>query len=215
MNLHLRLSTVLLGLAALTVGCTNPPAAGAAGTSGGPTNWQTEPGQSSINFVTTKAGQPGVAAVSEVQTFRTFSGQLNKQGQIEFRVDLSSVDTGVEIRDERLRTMLFNVRATPQATFSSQIDPTVIRDLPATGLRDLDLNGQLTLAGQSKPVSAKLRMGRMGADTVLVGTRNPIVVNAADFGLRPGVEALREVMGLGFLSASVPVSFALLMREQR
>ena len=95
MDLHLRFSTALWGLVVLTVGCTIPPAAGA---SGGPTNWQTEPGQSSINFVTTKAGQPGVVAVSEVQIFRTFSGQLNKQGQIEFLVDLSRVSTGVEIR---------------------------------------------------------------------------------------------------------------------
>ena len=212
MNFHPLISSALLGLAALTLGCTSPPSADA---SGGSANWQAEPAQSSINFVTTKAGQPGVAAVSEVQTFRKFTGQLSKQGQIEFRVDLSSVDTGVEIRDERMRTMLFNVRATPQATFSAQIDPQVIRDLPANGLRDIDLNGQLSLAGQSKPVSAKLRIGRMGADTVLVSTRSPIVVNASDFGLRPGVEALREVMGLGFLSSSAPVSFALLMREQR
>jgi polyisoprenoid-binding protein YceI len=107
---------------------------------------------------------------------------------VEFRIDLSGADTGVGIRDERLRS---------------------------TGLRDFDLNGQLTLAGQSKPVSAKLRIGRMGAETVLASTRRPIVVNAADFGLRPGVEAMRDAMGLGFLSSSAPVSFALLLREQR
>jgi polyisoprenoid-binding protein YceI len=134
---------------------------------------------------------------------------------VEFRIDLSGADTGVGIRDERLRSTLLNVRATPQAIPSSQIDRTMIQDLPATGLRDFDLNGQLTLAGQSKPVSAKLRIGRMGAETVLASTRRPIVVNAADFGLRPGVEAMRDAMGLGFLSSSAPVSFALLLREQR
>jgi polyisoprenoid-binding protein YceI len=81
-------------------------------------------------------------------------------------------------------------------------------------VRDIDLTGQLTLAGQSKPVVAKVRVGALGAGLIGVSTRAPIVVDASDFGLRAGVEALREVMGLNMLSAAAPVSFALVMRQQ-
>lgn len=215
MTLLQRLAPMIVATTAALLGCVNAPsqstpdaqAASAAA-------WRLEPVQSSLHFVTTKAGQPGVAAISEVQTFRRFNGELNSRGQIRFNIDLTSVDTGVEIRDERMRTMLFNVGATPQATFAAQIDPALLRDLPAAGVRDMDLDGQLTLTGQSKPVLAKVRIGALGGGRLAVSTRAPIVVNANDFGLRSGVEALRDVMGLNLLSSSAPVSFALVMRQQ-
>jgi polyisoprenoid-binding protein YceI len=202
---------ILVALTATLLGCMSPPAQNAPATAA---SWRLEPAQSSLSFVTTKAGQPGVAAIAEVQAFRRFNGELNSRGQIQFSIDLASVDTGIEIRDERLRTMLFNVGAAPQATFSAQIDPALLRDLGTAGVRDMDLNGQLTLAGQSKPVVAKVRVSALDAGLIGVSTRAPIVVNASDFGLRAGVEALRDVMGLSMLSAAAPVSFALVMRQQ-
>lgn len=216
-----RLAPMIVAITAALLGCVSAPSQSAQGAADaqaaapavGPAAWRIEPGQSSLSFVTTKAGQPGVAAISEVQTFRRFAGELSSRGQIRFTVDLASVDTGIEIRDERLRTMLFNVGATPQASFVAQIDPSQLRELSSTGVRDMDLDGQLTLAGQSKPVLAKVRVGALGGGRLAVATRAPIVVNANDFGLKPGVEALREVMGLNLLSPSAPVSFALVMRQ--
>jgi polyisoprenoid-binding protein YceI len=211
MTFRQKLVPILVALTATLLGCMSPHLQSAPVAAPG---WRLEPAQSSLSFVTTKAGQPGVAAIAEVQAFRRFSGELNSQGRIQFNIDLASVDTGIDIRDERLRTMLFNVGATPQATFSAQIEPALLRELGAAGVRDMDLNGQLTLAGQSKPVVAKVRVGALGAGLIGVSTRAPIVVNASDFGLRAGVEALREVMGLNMLSAAAPVSFALVMRQQ-
>jgi polyisoprenoid-binding protein YceI len=204
-----KLVPILVALTAALLGCVNAPAQNAVAA-----GWRLEPAQSSVHFVTTKAGQPGVAAVAEVQSFRRFNGELNNQGQVQFSIDLASVDTGIEIRDERLRTMLFNVGATPQATFIAQVDSALLRDLSIASVRDIDLNGQLTLAGQSKPVVAKVRVTALGGGLIGVSTRAPIVVNASDFGLRGGVEALREVMGLSMISSAAPVSFALVMRQQ-
>ena len=140
---------------------------------------------------------------------------MNAQGQVEFDVELASVDTGVGIRDERLRTMLFNVAATPRATFSAQIDPALIAALPPQGARDVELAGRLTLAGQTKPVAAFVRVARGAGGDLQVGTREPIVVDTQQFGLKPGVEALRELMGLNFLASAAPVTFALVLHAQR
>jgi polyisoprenoid-binding protein YceI len=207
----MKLVPILVALTATLLGCMSQPSQSASAT---PASWRVEPAQSSLSFVTTKAGQPGVAAIAEVQTFRRISGELNGQGKVQFSIDLASVDTGIEIRDERLRTMLFTVGATPQATFSAQIDPALPRGLSTAGVRDIDLDGQLTLAGQSRPVVAKVRVAALGGGLIGVSTRAPIVVNATDFGLRAGVEALRDVMGLSMISAAAPVSFALVMRQQ-
>ena len=177
--------------------------------------WQIDNAQSSVNFVTTKAGQAGVGGVAEVQAFRRFAGTLDAQGKIEFNIDLTSVETGIEIRDERMRTMLFNVGATPKATFAATLDALTLQGLEAAISRDVDVAGTLSLAGVSKPVAAKLRVTRLGKNAMLVTTRAPIVVNAIDYGLRAGVEALREVVALNFLASTAPVTFALVLNEKQ
>jgi polyisoprenoid-binding protein YceI len=177
--------------------------------------WSVSNEQSNISFVTTKAGQPGVAGISETQTFKRFAGGLDKQGQIKLAIDLASVDTGIEIRDERLRTMLWNVKATPQAVFTAKLPVDLLAQVNGNNAANIEVEGQLEMAAQSKPVKAKLRITHMGADSLQVVTLAPIVINASDFGIKAGVEAMREVMGLNFLSSSAPVSFALQLVKQK
>jgi polyisoprenoid-binding protein YceI len=205
------LACLLIVFGATTTACNstpdvNKPASAAA--------WQIDGAKSTLNFVTTKAGQAGVGGVGEVQSFGQFAGGMTSAGNISFTVTLASVATGVDIRDERLRTMLFNVKDMPVAEFAAQIDPAELRDLGPGGVKDIDVAGQLTLAGQSKPLAAKLRVARLGASQLSVATRAPIVVDAAQFGLKSGVEALRDIMGLNFLATSAPVSLQLLLSEK-
>ena len=214
-----RLALIAVCAGACLYGCTVPPAsnrtdAAAAAPVAMSSAWMVDAAQSNLNFVTTKAGQAGVAGIDEVQSFGSFSGGLSTQGQIRLVVDLASVKTGVDIRDERLQNMLFNVKVTPQAVFTAQLAPSLLTGLSRPGQQNVEVEGQLSIAGQSKPAKAILQVSRLSASQLSVSTRYPIVVNASDFGLRPGVEALREVMGLNFLSSSAPVSFNLLLNSK-
>ncbi len=206
-------------LIAITAFCTSALLITACTTNGNPSDtagaWKIDALQSNLNFVTTKAGQPGVAAVAENQVFKRFSGGMDAQVKMTLTIDLASVDTGVEIRDERMRTMLWNVKATPQAVFTAQLNTVALSSLSNAGTTDLEVAGALTMAGQTKPVTAKLRVNRIGANQLLVVTRTPIIINSNDFGLKAGVEALREIMGLNVLSPSAPVSFALQLTAQQ
>ena len=109
--------------------------------------------------------------------------------------------------------MLFNVAANPQATFSGKVDAAALKALPAGGWKDVELNGQLTISGQTRPVTAQLRVVSFGHGTLLVETREPIIVNAANFGIQSGVDAMREVMGLDVLSDSAPVTFSIVLKQ--
>jgi polyisoprenoid-binding protein YceI len=121
----------------------------------------------------------------------------------------------VPIRDDRMRTMLFNVAANPNARFSANVDPGLVKGLAIGGAIDVDAAGQLRLAGQSRDVKAPLRVARLSTGALQVSTRSPLVVDLSGFGLKPGVEALREIMGLNFLAASAPVSLNLVLHAQR
>jgi hypothetical protein len=75
------------------------------------------------------------------------------------------------------------------------------------------LQGQLSLHGQSKPVTAELVIARLAPGTLLVSSRKPLIVQAGDFDLLEGVEKLREVAGLTSISSAIPVSFVLTFEQ--
>jgi polyisoprenoid-binding protein YceI len=200
--------SVLILAAALTA-CTSAPQQTT------PAAYRVDAQQSALHFVTTKAGQAGAGGVSEVGQFSRFVGGLGADGRITLEIDLASVDTGIGIRDDRMRTILFNVAAMPKAVFAAQVDPAMVAGISVNSSRDIDLNGTLTLAGQSKPVAAKLRVSRLERGSLQVATRVPIIVDVNQYGMKSGVEALREVVGLNFLASAAPVTFTLALHAQR
>jgi polyisoprenoid-binding protein YceI len=173
--------------------------------------WVVQTPASSVQFVTTKAGLAGVGGSSEIQKFSQFAGSLSNTGRLDFNVTLASVQTGIEIRDERLKTMLFKITDTPQATFSADIKPSFIDALAVGQSSDLNVDGRFTLGGQTKPMTAALRVTRLSATQLQVVTREPLIVNANDHGMKTGVEALRDIVGLNFLASVAPISLHLIL----
>lgn len=171
--------------------------------------WQIHQPASSLTFNTTKSGAAGVGGVTETMRFKNFKGGLSGKGQIELTIDLSSVDSGIAIRDERLQNMFWNVAAHPSVSFVGQLSADDMKNIAAGKASNaVMVEGQLTMAGQAKPIKAALQV-IPAQHKLYVSTRQPIVINANDFGLNAGVEALRTIMGLNYLSTSAPVTFAL------
>jgi polyisoprenoid-binding protein YceI len=177
--------------------------------------WHVDSGQSSFSFTTAKAGMPGTSAVEEVQTFRQIGGSLADDGKLVFDVELACIETNIGLRNDRLKELLFKVADNPKAVFTGSVDPRRLNALGVGASLDMDVSGQLALGGQSKPLTASVRVVKLASDALLVGTRVPIVVNLKDYGLQDGVEALRAVMNLNVLASSAPVSFSVMMKPGR
>lgn len=198
----------LSGALALSA-CANLPAGLASTPARG---YSVETSQSHVGFTTTKSGAAGVGGIVDTMQFKRYSGGVDAAGKIVLQIDLASIDSGIEIRDDRMRHLLWNVRATPHAIFTAQLPAGVLGQITHP-VQDIDLEGQLQMAGQTRPVKASLKVGRLNDRRLWVATRQPIVVNANDFGLRAGVEALRESVGLHFLGSSASVSLNLTLRS--
>ncbi len=56
---------------------------------------------------------------------------------------------------------------------------------------------------------ADLSVTRAGADTMVVSTIKPVIVQGDAFNLGAGVERLREVAGLPSITNAAPVAFSL------
>lgn len=165
--------------------------------------WTLDAARSELSFVTVKAGD-----VAEVHRFGTLEGSVSDGGEAVVRIALVSVDTHIPVRDERMRTMLFETATFPTATLTAKL-PANALDLPAVASVDLPLEGKLELHGASQSLKFTVTAMRLGDGRVVVASRQPVIVTADQFGLSAGVEKLREVAKLLAISKAVPVSFVL------
>lgn len=182
---------------------------GSAAAQGASPTWQVHLPKSSLTFNTTKAAVAGIGGATETMRFKHFKGGMDAQGNIQLDIDLTSIDSGISIRDERLQTMFWNVAEHPSVKFRAKISPDDLQKINAgSEAVDVTIEGDLTMAGQTKPIKTALKVVP-SRNMRIVSTRQAIVINANDFGMASGVEALRAVMGLNYLSTSAPVTFHL------
>lgn len=169
-----------------------------------PEVWTLLPGQSHLAFTTIKAG-----SVAENSTFTDISGRVDRSGRAQFVVALDSVSTAIDIRDARMREHLFETGSFPQAVFTADIDMAALGDLAVGERRAITLAGLLDLHGVQVPVEAQVYVTRIAPDRVSVETIAPVLIQAGDFNLEPGIEVLRGLANLPSITPTVPVSVSL------
>ncbi len=171
--------------------------------------WDLDNNSSSLSFVSIKKD-----TVAEVHTFESLSGSVGEDGAVKIDIALSSVDTGISIRDERMRKMLFETELFPKAVVVGDIDMKQFSQLEVGQLLEKDLQLKLSLHGNSKQFNAKIVVVKLDSDRFLVSTTRPIIIKAADFELVKGIEALRTVASLPSISTAVPVTFKLVFEQK-
>jgi len=163
--------------------------------------WELDSTKSSLNFISVKNN-----AIAEVHSFRDMVGYISTDGTVQLTVALGSVDTLIEIRDQRMREMLFDTVTFPSAKVAAAVDPKIIAVLAQGGTITTDLNFNLSLHGVQKTLTVPLVLIGESDERIQVFTARPFIVNAADFGLDSGVAALQKVAGLNAISTAVPVT---------
>lgn len=160
---------------------------------------------SRIGFVSIKNN-----SIGENNVFEVVSGSISDGGEVTVSVDLSSVETGIGIRNERLQKMLFEVANFPSATINAALSDSQIATLKTGGALTEALAVSISLHGKTVSKTAHLSVSASG-DDVRVTTTQPIVITAQEFGLEAGVAALQQIAGLNAISRSIPVTVDLLL----
>jgi polyisoprenoid-binding protein YceI len=192
MKMRSRLGNLLLGLCLAA-------SAGAAWA-----DWELDNMSSAVNFVTIKNN-----AVGEVNTIKSLEGSIGVHGDVQLTLHLASVETLIEIRNERLRELLFETKKFPVAIVTAEVDPALFAASNGGGVRQVDLPLTLAMHGEQKVLNAFVSVVVEDDGDLIVTTVHPVLVNASDFGLEGGIEALRKVAGLDSISNVVPVSMQL------
>lgn len=166
--------------------------------------WQLDNDNSNLNFISTKK-----ADVAEIHTFKRLTGSISDDAKATFSVDLTSVATGIEVRDTRLQEMLFETGMYPKASFNADISQLNVEQLNQGESKSFLLKGELSLHGVNKQLSIETLVTRLNGNTLLVVSKQPVLINAADFSLAQGVIKLKDIAKLPSISNAVPVNFIL------
>jgi hypothetical protein len=172
-------------------------------------NWYLDNESSRLSFISTKGGK-----LSEVHRFLTLHGQIDDDGTANLRVELDSASTGIPLRDERLRSLLFNTEQFPEALVNAQLDLGPITTLAPGAQLELRLPLTVELHGRQQSYSAELLVTRLDEQRFQVVTLAPLVLQVEDFDLSDGLEALRKLAGVSTISWSVPVGAVLIFTSR-
>ncbi|MBB4265387.1 YceI family protein [Roseospira visakhapatnamensis] len=165
--------------------------------------WTLDPDASTLSFGSIKAGHIG-----EVHEFRALSGTVDDSGAVDVVIDLASVSTGIDLRDDRMRDMLFNVATFPVARITAQVPVSDLADLPVGESVERDVTAKLSLMGEAHDLPLPLAVTRLSENRILVRPLRLVMVQADDYAVAEGIEKLRAVAGLDQISMVVPATFA-------
>ncbi|KLV05109.1 hypothetical protein ABT56_13000 [Photobacterium aquae] len=163
--------------------------------------WKLDNQQSSIHFASVKND-----SVFEQHGFRNLSGSIEDSGKVSLSIDLNSVDTQIQIRDERMKKELFDTKSYPITQVSAAIDTAMLEKIAAGKTSTTTVEFELDLHGKKQPLKAEVQVTGLDNGGLLVTTVEPVVITADAFGLADGVNKLKDIAKLNSILMSVPVS---------
>lgn len=169
--------------------------------------WTMERDASSIRFQSVK----NLTKVKS-STFAEFEGAIDETGAAKIKVFLDSVDTKIDLRNVRLRFLLFETFQFPEAVITTQIDPSKLSDLPAVKRIFIPLTFSLELHGISKTFETEVAVTALSDDLVAISSTAPISIPTSDFNLDSGIKKLEETASVSIIP-SATVSFDFVFRH--
>ncbi|WMS43719.1 OmpA family protein [Acuticoccus sp. MNP-M23] len=144
----------------------------------------------------------------ETSSFATLQGAIDESGTATVTVFLDSVDTKVDLRNVRMRFLLFETYQFPEARVTVEIDPAMLDDLPQVRRKVIEVDYTLDLHGLQKELQTEIAVTLLSDDMVSVASHAPISIATSDFGMDLGVTKLEEAASVEIIpSASVSFDF--------
>ncbi|MEM6303670.1 MAG: YceI family protein [Pseudomonadota bacterium] len=166
-------------------------------------DWTLDAEASQIAFGSVKSNEIG-----EVHTFKEFSGSASDGGAVGIEINLASVETLIDIRNERMIEFVF--QNAPTARISAQIDMEEVNGLGVGESTVIIADGVVSLVGNEIELDGDLFVMRLSEDKVLVSTDGMIMMNIEDAGLTAGIDKLKEIAGLDVITRVSPVTLRLI-----
>ena len=169
--------------------------------------WTLSPAESKVSFGSVKKGKAG-----EVHHFKSISGTVAADGTVTVDIDLSSIETNADIRNERFMKFVFDA-AHPKATLKAKIDTKKLAGLKDGGTTTLSVSGHLMLNGKSIPIETDMFAAHLGGGKFMVTTDDMIMLSMEAAGVDGGISKLMELAKLPSIARVSPVTLRLVFAK--
>jgi len=178
----------------------------AIGFAGGHANWTLVPEDSKIAFGSVKKDKVG-----ESHHFSGLTGMVSEGGDVTIAIDLASVETWIDIRNERVREFVFHGMGA--AELSAKLDMAALTALPVGGTATVPVNGNFKLMGTDVAIATDMFVVRLAENRVMVLTDEMFWIGTGDLGIDAGVDKLMELAKLPGITRTVPVTARLVFTK--
>ena len=194
---HLFAGALIGAASILTTGIAN---------AGGHAAWTSVSDQSSIAFGSIKKDVAG-----EVNHFENVMATVSEDGKVEIKIDLTSLETNIDIRNERMAEHVFKGNA--EATIVGEIDMDEVKEIAPGDTGLVDIEAVLMLAGLEVEIEAEMLVAPLSPNRVLVTTSDFIFVSTADLGIDEGVDMLMSLAKLPGITRTTPISVRMVFEK--
>lgn len=161
--------------------------------------WTLDGGASSLAFGSIKND-----SIGESHMFQAMSGGVDAEGAVALSIDLASVETNIDIRNERMVEHVFAGVAT--ADLAASIDMAAMEALAVGEHMTAEIDFDLSVLGQEVQWYAPMFVMRVAEDRVLATTDGMVFLTTEEAGVDAGVNVLQELAGLESITRVFPVS---------
>lgn len=165
--------------------------------------WTLDGDMSKIAFGSVKNDYNG-----EVHSFSDLSGKVDAEGNVEIEIPLASVETLIDIRNERMREFVFN--NSPTAKLSAAVDMAALEQLEIGDAMVAETDATLSMLGQDTALFTDLFILRVTEDKVMVTTDGMVMVATDEIGIDAGIDKLQELASLDSITRVTPVTLRLM-----
>lgn len=165
-------------------------------------NWTLDPANSTLTYQSVKKN-----TIVETNKIRNLSGTLTADGAAKVIFDLNSVDTGIDLRNVRMRFLFFETFKFPTAEVTAKVDPAAFADLATKRRMTAQIPFRLSLHGIDKDLVANVVATMITDSMVSIASEAPVAVHVEDFGLLPNIEKLQQAANVSSIVPTASVSF--------
>lgn len=145
--------------------------------------------------------------IGEVHHFTGLTGSVSADGAVALEIDLASVETYIDIRNERMIEHVF--KKTPTAKINAQIDMAEVSSLAVGESAVIDADGILSLVGSELDIYTEMYVLRISPSQVMVSTNDMIMLSMEDVDLMAGIDKLMALAELPGITRVSPVTLRL------
>ena len=168
-------------------------------------DWTLSADESKIAFGSVKKDKVG-----EVHHFTGLEGSVAEDGTASVSIDVTTLETWIDIRNERMLKHVFDSVNFPKVSIATTIDMDEVSALKPGESTTVTAETVIGLTGNEVEVEAELFVLAVSDTKVLVTSDEMLMLSTEELGVTPGIDKLMELAKLPSITRSTPVTLRLM-----